>query len=89
MTKVTQQSEAAEAALAAGVPMSDAAEGDAMSIETFCRRHGFSRAMYYIMRDKGRAPREIKVGTRVLISREAAAEWRRRMERDASKSAAR
>lgn len=52
---------------------------DAYPIPEFCTRHGFSRATYYNLPADQR-PREMRVGARVLISREASAEWRRRME---------
>ena len=48
-------------------------------IPEFCRRHRFSVAMYYKL-PKDKRPREIQIGRKKLISREAAAEWRRRME---------
>ena len=54
-------------------------ERDAYSIPEFCRRHGFSRAGYYNLPLELR-PNEMRVGGRVLISKEAAADWRRRME---------
>ena len=59
-------------------------ETDAFSIAEFCRRHGISIAMYYKMRaqDSKSVPREIHVGTRRLISKEAAADWRAGRERD-------
>ncbi len=51
---------------------------DAFSIGEFCARHGpISRAFYYVLRKDGKAPREMRVGGRVLISAEAAAQWRR------------
>jgi len=53
---------------------------DALSIDEFCKRHGISRATYYNQQKDGVGPRVMKVGTRTLISMEAAAEWRRRME---------
>lgn len=52
---------------------------DAYSITTFCARHGFSRAGYYNLPPDER-PREMRIGNRVLISREAAADWRRERE---------
>ena len=52
---------------------------DAFSVPEFCKRHGFSRAGFYNLSPDLR-PREMRVGGRVLISKEAAAEWRRRME---------
>ena len=55
----------------------------AYSIDEFCADHGISRSTYYNQKKAGQGPREMKVGTRVLISVESAAEWRRRMEADA------
>lgn len=48
-------------------------------IPEFCRRHRLGVATYYKLPPEQR-PREIRIGRKVLISREAAAEWRRRME---------
>jgi predicted DNA-binding transcriptional regulator AlpA len=59
---------------------SQAVETNAFSIEQFCQSHGISRAKFYLLRAENRAPREMKVGTRTLISVEAAEAWRRRME---------
>jgi hypothetical protein len=52
----------------------------AFSIQQFCAAHSLSRAMFYILLKNGRAPAVMKVGRRTLISAEAAADWRRRME---------
>ena len=52
----------------------------ASSIDEFCIAHGISRAMFYKIRKQGLAPRIMTVGSRQLISDEAAAEWRRQME---------
>ena len=52
----------------------------AFSVAEFCREHGISRGLFYNMLREGRGPRVIKAGRRTLISREAAEEWRRRME---------
>jgi hypothetical protein len=49
----------------------------AHSIDEFCVSHGISRAMFYKILSQGRGPRVMKVGTRTLISEEAAAAWRR------------
>jgi predicted DNA-binding transcriptional regulator AlpA len=56
----------------------------AFSIPEFCRRHGISRAHFYNLFKSGHAPALMRVGRRTLISAEAAAEWRRRMEQVAS-----
>ena len=56
------------------------AEMLAFSIPEFCRRHGISRAHFYNLSKNGDAPVVMRVGRRTLISAEAAAVWRRRME---------
>ena len=50
------------------------------SIAEFCRRHGISRAHFYNLSKNGGAPAVMRVGRRTLISAEAAAAWRIRME---------
>lgn len=50
------------------------------SIKEFCELHAISRSLFYVLREKGEAPRMMKVGRRTLISAEAAAEWRKNME---------
>jgi hypothetical protein len=56
--------------------------GDAYSIAEFCERHRISVPLYYKLRQQGLTPTEIRLGTRVLISRESAATWRREREAD-------
>ena len=51
---------------------------DAFSVEQFCRRHGFSPQLFYKFRKE--MPVTFSVGSRVLISREAAAAWRHERE---------
>lgn len=55
---------------------------DAYSINEFCERHRISRSHFYDLPDDDK-PRLMRVGKRVLISREAAAAWRMRMEEKA------
>jgi hypothetical protein len=57
-----------------------ATDRKAFSIDEFCAAHGISRATYYNLKKVGKAPREMGVMSRRIISEEAAAEWRRRME---------
>jgi len=57
---------------------------DAFSVNEFCRRHNICRATFYNLLKAGRGPVVMKVGSRVLVSREAAEQWRRRMEADAA-----
>jgi hypothetical protein len=52
----------------------------AFSIAEFCRAHRISQSMYFKMRNLGLGPREMAVGSRRLISQEAAAEWRKARE---------
>lgn len=60
--------------------MSDIEEVDAFSVPLFCARHSISRATFYNLIDRGEAPDFMRVGTRILVSREAAEAWRRRCE---------
>src|SRR5262245_22152385 len=53
----------------------------AFSIREFCAAHRISQSMYFKLRNMGLGPREMSVGTRKLISLEAAAAWRRTRER--------
>lgn len=50
------------------------------TVPGFCREHHISRSYLYRLWNEGRGPRRTKVGRRTLISGEAAADWRRRME---------
>jgi hypothetical protein len=54
-------------------------ELDAYSIEEFCRRHSISRGTYFNMRNAGKGPREAHILGRVLITKEAALEWREKI----------
>ena len=53
---------------------------DAYSIDEFCARHRISPQLFYKLKPQGLMPVTFNVGTRVLISREAAAAWRRERE---------
>jgi hypothetical protein len=59
-----------------GPPATD--DADAFSVAEFCRRHGISPQLFY--KFKNEMPATFRVGTRVLISKEAAAAWRRERE---------
>jgi hypothetical protein len=52
------------------------------TIPTFCTAHNLSQAFYYKLKSQGLGPVEMKVGSRRLVSFEAAAEWRREREAD-------
>jgi predicted DNA-binding transcriptional regulator AlpA len=53
------------------------------SVTEFCHSHGISRAMFYKLAKEGRAPKTVKVGRRTLVSADAAAQWRRNLEKEA------
>jgi predicted DNA-binding transcriptional regulator AlpA len=50
---------------------------DAYGVNEFCRRHHISRSHFYDTLNEGGGPKVMKVGSRTLISKEAAAHWRR------------
>jgi excisionase family DNA binding protein len=58
-------------------PPSDA---DAYTVEEFCARHRITKRRFYELISEGRGPRLMRLGRRPLISREAAAEFRRALE---------
>ena len=61
-------------------------EREALSIAEFCAAHGISRSHYFNLKKAHQGPREMRVGSRVLISREAAADWRRAREADGAEA---
>ena len=67
-------------------PTSRAAVSEKLSLEIddFCDLMNISRSFYYKLKASGRGPREMRVGARVLISKEAAAEWIRSCEATAA-----
>lgn len=52
------------------------------TIPQFCDGHNISRTHFYELVKQGKAPRLMKIGRRTLISAEAAADWRKRMEEE-------
>jgi hypothetical protein len=54
------------------------------SIAGFCERHGISRGSYLNLRKRSKAPREVAVGLRRIITQEAEADWVREREADAA-----
>jgi hypothetical protein len=57
-----------------------AAEPLAYSIREFCRAHNIATCTYYGLKRDGLGPREMRMGSLIRISTEAAAEWRRQRE---------
>jgi hypothetical protein len=56
-------------------------DADAYSVDEFCARHRISVQLFY--KNRNQMPRTFNVGTRVLISKEAAAAWRHEREQAA------
>jgi len=52
----------------------------ALNILQFCDAHDISEGFYYKMKKQGLGPREMKLGSRTLITFEAAADWRHERE---------
>jgi predicted site-specific integrase-resolvase len=63
-------------------------ETAATTVDEFCQAHRISRASFYNYLKAGLGPVIMKVGGRTLVSNEAAAAWRRRMEAQTAKVAA-
>lgn len=53
---------------------------ESLTIDEFCKSEKISRAHYFNLRDRGEAPREMRIGRCVRISPEARAAWRRERE---------
>lgn len=54
-------------------------DAETYSVDEFCRAHRICRATFYNIPEDSR-PKTYMVGKRRFISREAAAEWRRKLE---------
>ncbi|SIO44170.1 hypothetical protein SAMN05443247_05416 [Bradyrhizobium erythrophlei] len=63
--------------------LDSADDADAYSVDEFCTRHRISPQLFYKLKPQGLMPVTFNVGTRVLISKEAAAAWRREREQAA------
>jgi hypothetical protein len=60
-------------------------DADANSVDELCARHRISPQLFYKLKPQGLMPVTFNVGARVLISREAAAAWRRARENQHSR----
>jgi predicted DNA-binding transcriptional regulator AlpA len=60
-----------------------------LSVPAFLAEHGISRSLFYRLLHQGRGPRITKIAGRTLVSAQAAAEWRARMERETEQAAPR
>ena len=53
----------------------------ALTIQQFCEAFNISEGFFYKLKKQGLGPREMKVGTRTLITIESAKDWGRERER--------
>ncbi|MCC7203113.1 MAG: hypothetical protein IT393_10700 [Nitrospirae bacterium] len=53
---------------------------NAFTISDFCESHKISRAFFYQLVKAGKGPLIIRLGSKRLVTKEAAAEWRRKLE---------
>lgn len=53
----------------------------AWTIADFCLAYSMSRSFYYVLRHEGRGPKETRLGSKILITREAAAQWLHKQEK--------
>jgi hypothetical protein len=56
----------------------------AFTISEFCEQHRFSRAFFYLLKKRGKAPRITSIGARRIITIEDAAAWRKAMAAEAA-----
>jgi hypothetical protein len=61
--------------------------GDAHTRASFCASNAISESKYFALKRDGKAPREIELDGRIIITPEAEADWRR--EREAETAAKR
>jgi len=66
---------------AGDAPMSNP-EPPLYTVTAFCTAHHIARSFLYLLLREGRGPRVMKLGRRTFITREAAADWRARMEQE-------
>jgi predicted DNA-binding transcriptional regulator AlpA len=52
------------------------AEPLAFTIPQFCEAHAISVGMFYKLKKEDKAPRSMRIGSKILIAHEAAAAWR-------------
>jgi hypothetical protein len=53
--------------------------GKLLPLSDWCEQNGVSRTSHFFLKKLGRAPAEIRVGRKILISPEATARWRAEM----------
>lgn len=61
---------------------------DCFTREEFCAAHRIGRTKYFELRKSGKGPDEIKIGSKMLITRESAARWRAARDAEAKEQTA-
>jgi hypothetical protein len=74
--QATSRRSTVAAAASVKAPPSRESPTHLFSIKSFCAAHGISEGFYFQLRAQGLGPDELRLGTRVLITHEAAARWR-------------
>lgn len=49
------------------------------TIAQWCGAYHVSRSYYYTLKEQGNAPQEIRLGRKVIITRQSAEKWEKRM----------
>jgi hypothetical protein len=80
MTDYTADTDSIEAVEMARKRKRSGNPSDLHTIEDFCERNRISEAMYFKLKRLGKAPREMKLGKKILITPEAETDWRRERE---------
>jgi hypothetical protein len=57
------------------------------SVDQFCADHNIAKGTFYNLMKEGNGPDTFNVGRRRLISKEAAARWRQKMEQQTAQAA--
>ena len=56
------------------------ANPDMLTVSDFCSQHRISKAFYYRLKRENRGPRETKINSKTLITKENAADWREQLQ---------
>jgi hypothetical protein len=67
-------------------PANASTEPHAFTLSEFCVAHRIGLNTYYRLRKTGKGPEEVRIGTKVLVTKESAARWRAALDAEAKKS---
>lgn len=60
-------------------------DADVQTLKEFCARNRIARPTFYKLKANGQAPRTFRVGRKVLVTNEAAQDWRRDREQQTAR----